>query len=218
VAINSQHPRPEMVDLSLDKSERERSKLLRELIDVSKPLERTMAFIDGGYLRRLCRDICPSERINFMKVFLKIREVFSVCLTNQFQLDLIRVYYYDAIPEGKHPEYDTYKAYFDEVKNTPLFKLRLGRLVDSQKEGLRQKGVDILMSTDVLTKAYRNQYDTGIFVIGDGDFIPLIEAVNDAGKKTICLYGPRNTSEDLVESFDMSMMLGESEIRDLMEK
>jgi uncharacterized LabA/DUF88 family protein len=177
-----------------------------------------MAFIDGGYLRSLCKEICGNENIDFTKVFWKIHEAFSICLVGLFHLDLIRVYYYDAIPEAKHPEYDTYKAYFDSVKKTPLFKLRLGRLVDSQKEGLRQKGVDILMSTDALTKAYRNQYDTGLFVIGDGDFIPLIEAVNDAGKKTICMYGPRNTSKDLVESFDMSMMIGESEIRDIMKK
>lgn len=46
------------------------------------------------------------------------------------------------------------------------------------------------MATDALTKAYRNQYNTAIFIVGDGDFIPLIEAVNDAGKKTICIYGP----------------------------
>jgi uncharacterized LabA/DUF88 family protein len=199
-------------------SRHEKNRMLKELIDASKPLERTMAFIDGGYLRTLCREICGNENIDFTKVMWKIREAFSICLIGQFQLDLIRIYYYDAIVNGKHPEYDAQKAYFDSVLKAPLFKLRLGRLIDSLKEGPRQKGVDILIATDVLTKAYRNQYDTGIFLMGDGDFVPLIEAVNDAGKKTICIYGPRNTSKDLVESFDMSMMVGESEIQDLLKK
>lgn len=207
-----------MVELSLDKSERERSLTLRELIDVSKPLERTMAFIDGGYLRSLCKKLFSTENISFTMVASKIREAFSICLVGQFQPDLIRIYYYDAIVEANHPDYRVQKQYFDAIYNAPLFTVRLGNLIESQKGGFRQKGVDILMSTDVLTKAYRNQYDTGIFLMGDRDFVPLIEAVNDAGKKTVCIYYPPNTSKELLRSFDMSMGLGKSEIKDMLKK
>jgi len=55
------------------------------------------------------------------------------------------------------------------------------------------------MATDTLTKAFQNQYDAAIFIVGDSDFIPLIEAINDARKKTICMYGPQNTSTDLIK-------------------
>ena len=204
--------------MSLDIVERERSRQLKELIDVSKPLERTMAFIDGGYIRHLCQDLFGNQKINYQKLFWKIRESFSICLVGQFQIDLVRVYYYDAIVDKKHQQYDIQKIYFDQVSKAPLFKIRLGKLVESSKEKPRQKGVDILMATDSLTKAFRNQYDTAIFMIGDSDFIPLIEAINDAGKKTICIYGPQNTSTDLIDTFDMSILIGKSEIQDMMIK
>jgi uncharacterized LabA/DUF88 family protein len=200
--------------MSLNKAEVENNRNLRELIDVSKPLERTMVFIDGAYLRKMCDCLFKSDSLDFTKVFWKIREAFSICFVGQFQLDLIRVYYYDAIVDKKHREFDRQEAYFSAVRKTPLFRERLGRLVGEKP--FRQKGVDILMATDALTKAYRNQYDTAIFFVGDGDFIPLIEAINDAGKKTICIYGPVNTSQDLVEIFDMSMKMGQSELKDLL--
>lgn len=69
------------------------------------------------------------------------------------------------------------------------------------------------MSIDALTKAYRNQYDTGMFMMGDRDFVPLIEAVKDAGKRTICVYYPPDTSEDLVRTFDMRIQFREDDIR-----
>lgn len=187
-------------------------------MDVSKPLERTMAFIDGAYLRSLCKKLFGHDKIDFMKIGSKLREAFQICLMSQFQIDLVRIYYYDAIVEATHPNYNDQKKYFDLIYEAPLFSVRLGSIVESSKGGFRQKGVDILMATDILTKAYRNQYDVGIFLMGDRDFVPLIEAVNDAGKKTICVYYPPNTSDELLKTFDMSMGLGKSEIEDLLEK
>lgn len=194
------------------------SGMLKELLDVSKPLERTMCFIDGGYLQSTCKKLFGHDKIDFAKVGSKLREAFQICLVGQFQIDLIRIYYYDAIVEATHQDYHSQKQYFNSVYDAPLYSVRLGSLVESPKVGFRQKGVDILMSTDVLTKAYRNQYGAGIFLMGDRDFVPLIEAVNDAGKKTVCVYYPPFTSEELLKTFDMSIGLGKSEIEDLLEK
>jgi hypothetical protein len=52
--------------------------MLRELINVSRPLERTMAFIDGGYLRKLCSELYGTDDIDFTMVASKIREAFSI--------------------------------------------------------------------------------------------------------------------------------------------
>lgn len=203
--------------VSLDKSHLQSMAALKELIDASRPIQHVMAFIDGGYLRALCKQLYNTDKIAFERLGLKIREAFRICLVGQFQLDLIRIYYYDAIVEPTHEEYKAQKEYFDSIR-APLFTVQLGYLIPSPKEGFRQKGVDILMAIDALTKAYRNQYDTGIFLLGDRDFIPLIKAVNDAGKKTVCIYYPPNSPKELVRSFDMSMGLGKSEIKDLLKK
>lgn len=189
---------------------------MEKLIEVSKPMERAMGFIDGGYLRQTCTKLFGQNEIDFLKVGNKIREAFDTCLVNQFQLDLIRIYYYDAIVDADMPEYAQQKKYIDEIYNAPLYNVRLGRLIKSPKAGFRQKGVDILISTDVLTKAYLHQYETAIFIMGDRDFVPLIEAVNDAGKKTICIYYTANASKDLIKTFDMSVGIGKESLRDLL--
>ena len=87
----------------------------------------------------------------------------------------------------------------------------LGELIELSRP--KQKGVDTLMAIDALTKAYTNQYDTGMLMIGDRDFIPVVEAVKDAGKKTMCVYHPPSTSRDLVRIFDMHVSFDKQTVK-----
>lgn len=96
------------------------------------------------------------------------------------------------------------------------YTVRFGELVKSSKEEPRQKGVDILMAIDALTKAYQNHYDTGMFLIGDRDFIPLIQAVKDTGKKTIGIYCDAHCSKELMNVFDMKIAFKPEHTRDWM--
>ena len=92
--------------------------------------------------------------------------------------------------------------------------MRLGRLVKT-KEGYRQKGVDILMAIDMLTKAYENRYEIAILVAGDGDFVDLVEAVKDTGKRVYGAYIPNNISDKLMECFDVAITLPENILKGL---
>ena len=49
--------------------------------------------------------------------------------------------------------------------------------------GTKGKGVDIQLTVDVLTHAYRDNYDILYLISGDGDFKPLIEEAMRAGKQ-----------------------------------
>lgn len=51
------------------------------------------------------------------------------------------------------------------------------------KRSAKAKGVDIQMTVDMLTNAYRDNMDVAYLVSGDGDFIPLIEEVMRMGKQ-----------------------------------
>jgi len=75
-------------------------------------------------------------------------------------------------------------------------------VIKLQDGASRQKGVDILMAVDALTMAYRNYYDTGLFLLNDRDFIPLIEAVKNAGKKTYSFNYWKKTPMELTQTFD----------------
>jgi uncharacterized LabA/DUF88 family protein len=183
-----------------------------------KPFERVMIFVDGGYLRELCKGLYKNDNINFGKLSWTFIRMFNTYSTNPFQANSIRIYYYDAIADKSHPDYETQRKYFESIDDQYAYTVRLGQLVQSSKKLLKQKGVDILMAIDAITKAYTNQYDTAMFMMGDRDFIPLIEAVKDAGKKTMCVYYPRNSSKDLIRTFDMRISFDEKAIQSWLTK
>lgn len=179
-----------------------------------KQLERVMIFIDGGYLRKLCRDHCGHDRIDFTKLANVLQRMYSTIPGYPFRLNLVRIYYYDAIVDAKEPEYATQRDYFESVSGLMWYTVGLGELVKSSKEEHRQKGVDILMAVDALTKAYQNHYDAGMFLMGDGDFTPLIEAVKNAGKKTIGVFCDSHCSKKLVRTFDMNIAFKTEHVKD----
>ena len=154
-----------------------------------RPFEKIMVFIDGGYLRGLLKTYCDGKD-NFDVKYLRdsIVNAFNNMVEHPmqypFKANLIRIYFYDAIVEEGHPKFKEQKAYFDKL-SCQFLTLRLGELVESSNKKPKQKGVDILMAIDSLTKAQQNQYDVAVFFLGDRDFRPLIEAIKDTGKKTL---------------------------------
>lgn len=154
-----------------------------------KPTERIMVFIDGGYVRRIFSDLFGDDKIDFRGLLRCLLKNYEAIPSNPFRGNLIRVYYYDAIADEEHTKkYREQKRYLTKVTRNFYYTLRLGHLVKLGDGKWRQKGVDILMTVDSLTKAYLDHYDTGLFFLGDRDFIPMIDAVKDAGKKTVGFY------------------------------
>jgi len=180
-----------------------------------KPFERVMLFIDGGYLRGLHRQYYGHDRIDFGKFFSILHRMYATIPGYPFQLNLMRIYYYDAIVDPTEKEYAEQVDYFErELKNRMWYTVRLGRLVKSPKEGFKQKGVDILMAIDAVSKAYQNQYDTAMFVLGDADFIPLIDAVKNTGKKTILVFHRDHAAYELIHTFDMKISFDTKAMKD----
>lgn len=167
-----------------------------------KPLEKVMIFIDGGYLRKLFLDLIGDDNIDFFKLRNYMLDSYNRTPINPFSPNLIRVYYYDGISD-KEPDHTKHKKYFDKLKVRYFFlTVRLGEAVKLPDGSFRQKGVDILMAVDALTMAYQNYYDTGLFLLNDRDFIPLIEAVKNAGKKTYSFNHVGKTPLELTQTFD----------------
>jgi len=197
----------------MDKAHKERMKALEDLKELSKPLERVIVFIDGGYLRRTFNDLFGDDNIDYGKMLDGLLGLYNSLPSNPFRADLIRAYYYDGIVSEEEDEFRQQKEYFYLVTNHFFFTLRLGRLIKSSKKKFRQKGVDVLMAIDALTMAYQNHYDTGIFFMEDRDFIPLIEAVKQAGKKTIVVFYGLKGSDELRRAFDVRIVLDKDSMR-----
>lgn len=69
------------------------------------------------------------------------------------------------------------------------------------------------MAVDALSMAYQNHYDAGIFFLEDRDFVPLIEAVKQAGKKTIGVSYGVKASDELRRTFGLRIALLKDNVR-----
>ena len=66
----------------------------------------------------------------------------------------------------------------------PRFEVRLGRLKrtvnDRGEASFEQKGVDVLLSVDLVKLAATNQIDRAVLVTGDSDFVPAIKMAKES--------------------------------------
>lgn len=179
------------------------------------PIYRTlMIFIDGGYLREGLKKLCGHDKINFANLSAWLRNSVSTRLGGHMQPDLIRIFYYDAIAEPKEPDYKLQKKYFDTIRESPRYEVKLGRLIRTGGGDFRQKGVDVLLAVDMLSKAHLNHYDVALLLAGDDDYVDLVRAVKDgSGKRVYGAFFPDNASKGLVESFDERIELTEEIVK-----
>jgi uncharacterized LabA/DUF88 family protein len=65
-----------------------------------------------------------------------------------------------------------------------------------------EKGVDIMLATDLLRFAWADRYDVAIVVSGDGDFAYAVQAVKDMGKHVEVAAFQANLAWDLANIAD----------------
>jgi len=135
---------------------------------------RLMYFIDGGYLRNSLNEVKRNEEFNLRDFPSRINKEFFG--DGRIQGEIIRVYYYDAICEISEPQYKDQRTLFDRLNGIEFVEVKLANLVRKGDGRLEQKGVDVLIAVDMISKAYENHYDIAIVLGGDRDFYPLIKA------------------------------------------
>jgi uncharacterized LabA/DUF88 family protein len=125
--------------------------------------ERLYIFIDGGNI---------FHAANTLKVHIDLAKLVSTLTANR---TLIRAAYYGATMNTP-----TQHRFFDKLRH-------LGFIVKTRP--LRQyqgtpfeKGIDIMLATDMLTLAHTNTYDTALLVSGDKDFTYTLHQLKALGK------------------------------------
>lgn len=162
--------------------------------------ERVMIFIDGSnfyhgtkeLLRRIpdFSTLPPFDYYKFARTLTKNRK-------------LIRIYYYTAlINEQENPrKYRSQKSFLDQLQQTPYCTVRSGHLL-RRGETYIEKGVDVLLTVDMIRLARLNSYDTAILVSGDGDFTEAVKDVKDMGKQVELAFFPYSQSLNLRNTCD----------------
>ncbi len=159
--------------------------------------DRVMVFIDGSNLYHSLKNFFKRTDIDMGKFCQKLLD----------KRRLVRIYYYNAeVGRKEEPErYKDQQKFFAGITAIPYCELRLGRLVyiNWPNTPPYEKGVDIQLTTDLLTHSFKNNYDVAILVAGDSDYVGALQAVKDNGKNAeVALFGKEQTSRPLREVAD----------------
>ncbi len=168
-------------------------------------------FIDGGYMDNLMHDLSV-YRIDFGRFSEKLVDGQS----------LLRTYYYHCppfVPDNPSSE-DTDRAegklrFFTALTNLPRFEVRLGYAVprghnERGETIVQQKGVDVQLAVDMVRLSYMRSIGYACLVAGDGDFLPMVQCVKDAGVVVSLFYGNgpgSQVSEKLLSACDERTVL-----------
>lgn len=125
---------------------------------------------------------------------------------------MIRVYYYDSRADAEEnlEEYKKQNEYFSDIEEHAVYEVKLARIRKAGKTGekKKQKGTDVLLAVDMLTKALMDHYDIAILLAGDDDFLDLVRAVKDfTDKRVYGAFYPSHISEGLRKAYDKKMRL-----------
>jgi uncharacterized LabA/DUF88 family protein len=161
--------------------------------------DRVAIFIDGSNLYH-------SVKNNFGRHDLNFTELANKLSANR---RLFRIYYYNVLQDpAQYPEsYREQQDFLDALRKTPYLEVRLG----STKKALGiEKGIDVMIATDLLYFAWSGFYDVAILVSGDADFAYAAQAVKNMGKHVEVAYFENGISKDLLDVADNRYLLDRS--------
>ena len=138
-------------------------------------MKRVMVFIDGSNMYHNLKACAARHDIDYGKFAQKL------CGT---QRELIRTYYYNVqLNQAANPEsYQAQQKFLTWLHRTSDLEVRLGRQQRKTNGTWEEKGVDVKIAVDMLTKAYKNQYDVAILISGDSDLTEVVHEVKEQAK------------------------------------
>ena len=160
--------------------------------------DRVAIFIDGSNLYHALKNNFGRYDLYFTGFITKL------CASRP----LFRTYYYNILQDpNKWVETHKEQHEFIEVLNkTPYLEVRLGSTKVAQGVPV-EKGIDVMLATDLLYFAWNNSYDVAVLVSGDSDFGYALQAVKNMGKHVEVAYFENVVSKDLLDIADNRHLL-----------
>ncbi len=134
---------------------------------------RVAIFIDGSNLYHSLDENCRRFDVDFGALSVKLCGE-----RNHF-----RTYYYNVRQSAERNPiaYEGQQKFLAALQNTPYLDLRLAD-IKTRGDITIEKGVDIMLASDLINMAWKDLYDVAIVVSGDGDFAYAVQCVKDLGK------------------------------------
>jgi uncharacterized LabA/DUF88 family protein len=163
--------------------------------------DRVAIFIDGSNLYHALRGNLGRHDLNFAEFASRL------CGSRR----LFRTYYYNVLQDQtQRPDgYREQQEFLDILRKTPYLEVRLGGTKVAQGIPV-EKGIDIMLATDLLYFAWNDFYDVAVLVSGDSDFAYALQAVKNMGKHVEVAYFESGVSKDLLSVADNRHVLNRS--------
>ncbi len=170
---------------------------------------RTMVFIDFQNF-----DISYNDYCNRSHIFKKSIDycLLSKQLNDVLQLSsqVIKTYLFASKPCDQLLTLDSYKKQYEwlcKLKQSNYFEVIEGQQVIRSVDGVDfnindfktyttlEKGTDVNVAVQMLSKGFQNTYDIAILVSGDTDYIPVVESLHNLGKIVVLATLPHQKIE-----------------------
>ncbi|MBI4329073.1 MAG: NYN domain-containing protein [Chloroflexi bacterium] len=167
---------------------------------------RVAIFIDGSNLYHALEESCHRTDLDFAAFVRRIAR----------GRPLFRTYYYNILQDEKRRPQEAHdqQRFFQSLSQIPYFEIRLGG-VKFREGQMVEKGVDIMLATDLLHYGWQDFYDVAILVSGDGDFAYAIQTVKNMGKYAEVVVFESNQSPELIQIADERVVLTPDSLADL---
>jgi uncharacterized LabA/DUF88 family protein len=155
------------------------------------PTERTVLLIDGP------NQHAAMKGLGWDLDFDRLRKYFAE------KCHLLRCSYYSAVKESEYDGVHTLLDYLDHNGFTVITKpLKTMNQYDSTQPTYKKGNMDVDIAVDALKIA--PHVDHLVLFSGDGDFVPLVEALQEIGKRVtvISTLKIKVTADDLVRAAD----------------
>ena len=127
---------------------------------------------------------------------------------------LFRTYYYNVVQDEKRrpTDFREQQRFLQALYQIPYLETRFGsfRYRDGQAF---EKGVDIMLATDLLHYAWQDFYDKAILVSGDGDYVYALQTLKNMGKYVEVAAFESNQSPELWQTADERILLSADLLR-----
>jgi uncharacterized LabA/DUF88 family protein len=165
------------------------SRPLFDTSDVDNPHRRRwMLFVDGENLTMSAQRVAEKAKLILPEGPFYTRDTFvwfptvnantAMTSTEEFSMPLqrraTRAHYYTSV-QGDVPKVERISEALWDIGFAPM-------VFKKDRTRSRSKGVDIALTTDMLSHAFRDNYDVAFLYAGDGDYVPLVEEVKRLGK------------------------------------
>ena len=169
--------------------------------------DRVAIFIDGS-------NFYHALRANFGRYDLRFAD-FARKLCGPRRL--FRTYYYNVLqdPTQRAEGHREQQEFLNTLRETPYLEVRLGGTKLAQGGVPVEKGIDVMLVTDLLHFAWNDLYDIAVLVSGDADFAYALQAIKNMGKHVEVAYFESNISKDLLAVADNKHLLDRNFFKDL---